>query len=157
MIIIRNMHDLLELTTAEQFALWSLRHRRARPWDGRIVAEGFFRAFGLCGVEEALAAFAALCETVGRHGRRRLSLNGCACRSVAADERALLTLLAAAQAEEAAHVRALAAWLCRPEGQPALAEAARRFAVALAARDLWLPLRLEPERPRRKTRGRIAG
>jgi len=151
------MHDLLELTTAEQFALWSLRHRRACPWDAHTIAEGFFRAFGICGVEEALAAFAAFGEALGRHGRRRLSLNGCTCRAVAADERALLTLLAAAQAGEDGHVGALSGWLCRPSGQPALAAAASRFGAALAGRELRLPLRIEAQRPRRKPRSRVAG
>lgn len=157
MIIIRNMNDILELTTAEQFALWSLRHRRACPWDAQTIAEGFFRAFGICGVEEALAGFSALGEALGRHGRRRLSLNGCTCRAIAADERALLTLLAAAQADDRPHVDALAGWLCRPAGQPALVEAAGRYASALAARGLQLPLRVEAPRPRRRTRSRAAG
>ena len=75
------MHDVLALSTAEQFALWSLRHRRALPWDGDILAEGFFRAFGVAEVEEALAAFAAFYDPLGRHGPapaqlERLPLSG---------------------------------------------------------------------------------
>lgn len=133
------MDDVLALSTAEQFALWSLRHRRACPWDADTLAEGFFRAFGIAGIEEALAGFVAFCEAFGRHGRRRLSLNGCRCRALAADERCLLTLLTAAQFGERRHAEALALWLCRPAGQAALVEAADRVAAAFLRRGLLLP------------------
>ena len=132
------MNDVLALSTAEQFALWSLRHRRACPWDADTLAEGFFRAFGIAGIEEALAGFAAFCETLNRHGRRRLSLNGCRCRALAADERCLLTLLTAAQAGERRHAEALALWLCKPPGQAALVEAAGQLAAAFRRRGLLL-------------------
>lgn len=141
------MDDVLALCTAEQFALWSLRRRRACPWDGAVLAEGFFHAFGISGTEEALAAFAAFCEPISRHGRRRLSLNGCRCRALAADERALLNLLAAAQAGERRHVEALALWLCRPAGQAALIEGADRFAAACLRRGLVLPANRPEDAP----------
>ncbi len=32
------MDDVLALCTAEQFALWSLRRRRACPWDAATLA-----------------------------------------------------------------------------------------------------------------------
>lgn len=133
------MNDVLALSTAEQFALWSLRHRRAFPWDGDILAEGFFRAFGVVEVEEALAAFAAFCDPIGRHGRRRLSLNGCRCRALAADERCLLILLGAAQGGALRHSQALADWLCRPAGQEALVDSAGRLARSFRSRGLLLP------------------
>lgn len=139
------MRDVLALATGEQFALWALRWRRACPWDNRTLAEGHFRALGIAAVEEGIAAFAALWEALSRHGRRRLSLNGCRCRTLAADELAMLTLLAAAQAGEGAHIEALARWLCRPDGQEALVAASRRYARVLASRGLLLPLR-GPER-----------
>ncbi len=134
-----HMDDVLALCTAEQFALWSLRRRRACPWDAATLAEGFFCAFGIAGTEEALAAFADFCEPLSRHGRRRLSLNGCRCRALAADERCLLTLLSAAQAGERHHVEALALWLCRAAGQAALANSACRLAAAFQRRGLLLP------------------
>ena len=133
------MNDVLALSTAEQFALWSLRHRRAFPWDGDVLAEGFFRAFGVAGVEEALAAFAAFCDALGRHARRRLSLNGCRCRALAADERCLLALLGAAQGGALRHAQALADWLCRPAGQAALVNAAGLVACSFRSRGLLLP------------------
>jgi hypothetical protein len=144
------MDDVLALSTAEQFALWSLRRRRACPWDAATLAEGFFRAFGVSGVEEALASFAALCESLSRHGRRRLSLNGCNCRALAADERSLLGLLAAAQAGERRHAEAIALWLCRPAGQAELLAAADCFAAAFQRRGLLLPAPSSPRLTRRR-------
>lgn len=140
---------MLQLRTAELFVVWSLRHARARPWDSCALAEAHLRAFGLAEVERALAGFAALRGALAMHARRRLSLNGCACGAVSADERAVLTLVAAAQADAQAHADALAAWLCRPAGQPPLIEAARAYAAALARRGLLLPLRRPPRPPGR--------
>lgn len=140
------MCEFLQLRTSEQFVLWSLRHARARPWDSCTIAEAHFRAFGIAEVEEALAAFAALRDALARHGRRRLSLNGCACGQLSADERAVLNLLAASQAGAQAHARALAAWLCQPSGQTLLVDAARAYVGALGRRGLVLPLR-QPSRP----------
>ena len=134
-----HMDDVLALSTPEQFALWSLRYRRACPWDPDTLAEGFLRAFGLAAVEAALAAFGDLSAPLSRHPRRRLSFNGCRCRVVAPDERCLLTLLSAAQAGERRHAEALALWLCRPSGQEELTRGAESLAAVFQRRGLLLP------------------
>ena len=143
------MDDVLALSVPEQFALWSLRYRRACPWDADTLAEGFLRAFGLAAVEAGLAAFGQLCAPLSRHPRRRLSFNGCRCRVVAPDERCLLTLLAAVQAGDRPHAEALALWLCRPPGQGDLTQGAADLAAVFQRRGMLLPAPTQADRGRR--------
>ena len=72
--------------------------------------------------------------------RRRLHVGSPGCTMLTRDERQLLTLIAAAQAEDGARFEAHLRWLARAERRCGLAIAARALGAALAAHDLHLSL-----------------
>jgi hypothetical protein len=129
------------LGIAEQLVIFLLRLRCAGPEHEGAIACALRVVCGLARVEQALDALDGLVRALDRCGRRPLRLHGPTHDAISADERALLTLVAAHQAGHDDLAAALAAWLVTAQGQPALAEEAGRFARAIAtgADDLPLP------------------
>src|SRR3954451_9107292 len=86
------------LGRGEQLVLWALRQRvRDGEPASPVLVRGFRLAFGLAGLEPALAAFEDLFRTLGAAGPDPWLLPlRCAC--VSAGERTVLALVASAQA-----------------------------------------------------------
>lgn len=85
------------LGTTQQFVLWALRQRVAdgEPASPRLTA-GFRLAFGLAGIEPAMAAFEDLLAAIARSSTRPVPVAPLTCACVAAGEAAMLGLIVGA-------------------------------------------------------------
>jgi hypothetical protein len=130
------------METAEQFVLWALRQRLA---DGRsaspTLVHGFRLAFGLGSLELALAAFEHLFRTLSCHLRRELGLCPLRCACVSVDEEVVLSLVAAAQADDEARLWTASDHLVEPAACRALCDHATTLASLLRLAALDLPQR----------------
>jgi hypothetical protein len=88
--------DLRHLSIGELFVIWALRTRLARGPNGPVA--GFRLAFGLSGVESALASFEGLFGVLQHHCRFSIWLHGPGCPCVSLDELMLAGVIAALQA-----------------------------------------------------------
>jgi hypothetical protein len=131
--------DLAHLSVGELLVIWAFRIRVARGPSGPVA--GFRLAFGLCGVEAALASFEGLFGVLARHCRCNLGLHAPGCRCVSGDEMTLAGVIAALQAEAPLRALLIAARLVDAAVLEGFLEHARRFAVSLRAERLHLPVR----------------
>lgn len=131
--------DLTHLSVGELFVIWALRMRLARGPSGPVA--GFRLAFGLSGVEAALAGFEGLFGVVRRHCRCDIGLHAPGCRCVSLQEMTLVGVIAALQAGAALHARALAARLVDVAVLDGLLDHAHDLAVRLKEERLCLPVR----------------
>jgi hypothetical protein len=123
----------------EQLLTWTWRKIVTGRSGCPLIAREFAR---LCGEDaaEVLATFCTFLCALAYVGRRRLQMGYPGYAALTADERRLLTLLAAAQANDETRFEAHLRWLARAELQPALAIAARALGTALKTHGLQLPL-----------------
>jgi hypothetical protein len=109
--------DLTHLSIGELFVIWAFRTRLAHGPNGPVA--GFRLAFGLSGVESALASFEGLFGVLQHHGRFSIWLHGPGCPCVSLDELTLAGVIAARLVDAGAldgflgHARALAVSLKR--------------------------------------------
>jgi hypothetical protein len=104
-----------------------------------VIARDFMDA---CGTEavEVLATFGTVLRALAYASRRRVSIGYPGCGMITNDERQLLTLIAAAQAEDEACFEAHLRWMARADLRQALAIAVSAFATALREHGHYLPL-----------------
>jgi hypothetical protein len=142
-----------QLEPGEQFVLWALRQRlrdggTAVP-PSPVLVHGFRLAFGLAYLEAGLAAFESVFEALHDHARSAgLGLCPLRCACVSADERAVIALVAAAQAGEGPWLDVLARRLVP---SPAWAGTLGAGAVAFAAELRRAGLAVPPLAPARRT------
>jgi hypothetical protein len=114
------------------------------------LARDFTLAYGADAVEVYMT-FCTLLAALAYASRRSLSAGHPGCNWLTGDERQLLTLIAAAQAEDQPLFEANLRWLARADLRASLAMTANAFANALRAHGQILPvmkaeeLRLEDE------------
>jgi hypothetical protein len=142
-------HSLAGLSYGEHFLIWVLRRIASGRGNCPLMAREFIDA---CGAEagEARAAYGWFLEELARAGRRHLQLGIPGWPALTLDERLILAVFAAAQAEAPARLRAHLAWLFRGESSASLETAAGVVAAALARNGHRLPL---PEAPLPATTG----
>jgi hypothetical protein len=126
---------VLGLTYGEHLLVWTLRRLVARRGSCPLIAHEFTEVFGEDG-EETLSILRIFLGLLGTAARRRLSFGHPGWPGVTSDEQRLLSLIAAAQAENAALLEAHLAWLARMEARRPLALATRGLAAAFAEHDL---------------------
>ncbi|MGH6917046.1 MAG: hypothetical protein ACREJ0_05000 [Geminicoccaceae bacterium] len=131
--------DLTHLSVGELLVIWALRVRLARGPSGPVA--GFRLAFGISGVEAALASFEGLFGVLRRHCRCDIGLHAPGCRCVGLDEMTLAGVIAALQAGAALHARALAARLVDAAVLDGFLDHAHDLAVSLKEERLHLPVR----------------
>ncbi len=123
----------------EHLLVWTWRRIAMGQAGCPLIAEEFSHACG----EDAAEVFITFCtflRALGYAARRRVQIAHPGCRILTGDERQLLTLLAAAQADNRAHFDAHLRWLTHAERRNALAIAAHALGSALKAHDLRLSL-----------------
>jgi hypothetical protein len=129
--------DMVGLTYGEHLMIWGLR----RIVTGRGVDDLFLdecrHAFGADGPEAMGAVCVFLC-LLGRSARRAFEIAPPGALTLTRDERRILTLLAAAQAEDGAWLEAHLRWLAAPVHRTALATATISLARLLAEHGPWV-------------------
>lgn len=123
----------------EHLLVWSWRRIVAGRVHCPVMAQEFVDACG----DDAREVFVTLCtflQALGHASRRQLALQAPDPFGVTSDERQVLTLLAAAQADDRTLFQAHLSWLARPQQRHALKIAACALATALRANRLVLPL-----------------
>lgn len=125
--------DVLGLTYGEHLIVWSLRRLALGRLHCPLVAREFAEA---CGAEsgEALAAFQVLLWTLGRSGRRRLSVRPPGLLTLSRDEELLIAVFAAAQAGAPDRLRAHLTWLYGSSDTGRLEAAVKLVAGILAGK-----------------------
>ncbi|HZC15917.1 MAG TPA: hypothetical protein VE309_04075 [Caulobacteraceae bacterium] len=122
---------------------------RLLTWAWRLIAQGrgdcpvLEREFAeACGEDarEVLATFVGFLQALVHTGRRWLVIGSPGSSERTADERRMLTLIAAAQADEPPLFEAHLDWLARAEARHVLAIGARALATALSVHGLCLAL-----------------
>jgi hypothetical protein len=131
--------DLTHLSLGELLVIWAFRTRLARGPSGLVA--GFRLAFGLAGVEAALASFEGLFGVLERHCRCDIGLHAPGCRCVSRDEMALAGVIAALQGGAPLHAHLLAARLVDAAVLDGFLAHARSLAARLKEERLHLPVR----------------
>lgn len=139
-------HDALPqtaegLTAGERLLLWSFRAWVTDPRMHALVWREFARIFPPDEASLALRALEVSIGTIARHARREIVHHPICCTRIAPDERAVMSIFAAAQAEQTTIAIRHADWLVRPSGAGALVAAASALALAMIENDLMLPYR----------------
>ncbi len=123
---------------AEHLLVWSwprLATGRCCP----LMMDEFSAACGEDG-PEVFATFCIFLKALGVAGRRKFAIGAPGCLAVTADERQVLTLLAAAQARAPALLEAHLRWIAIPERRHILEIATGALARALCASELGIAL-----------------
>ncbi len=131
--------DLTHLSIGELLLIWALRTRLARGPSGLVA--GFRLAFGLTGIEAALASFENLFGVLQRHCRCDIGLHAPGCRCVSPDEMTIAGVIAALQADAPLHAHLLAARLVDAAVLDGFLGHARTLAARLKVERLDLPVR----------------
>jgi hypothetical protein len=134
--------DLTHLSIGELFVIWAFRTRLAHGPNGPVA--GFRLAFGLSGVERALASFEGLFGVLQHHCRSGIWLHGPGCLCVSLDELTLAGVVAALQAGAPLHAHAIAARLVHAGALDGFLDHVRSLAVSLKQERLYLPVRCLP-------------
>lgn len=103
-----------DLDVAEQFVLWALRTRLESAAKRSHLEHGFHLAHGIATGGAALAAFEPWFALLATHCWRDLYLHRAPCPCLSDDERAMLDLVASAQAGDEMRLYRLAAGLVHP-------------------------------------------
>lgn len=131
------------LAFSEILVIWALRRfcNCRQPLEARsaVIAPEFSRALGLARLEEALAAFTAVAESLVDTARLPQALSAIEDDRINATEEALLSVLAAFQQGEAAQARALSEWCLLPAGRRRFVEGAERLARSLREAGQMIP------------------
>jgi hypothetical protein len=139
----------------EHLLIWALRriviHRTICP----VVAREFGDACGADGAE-ALATFRVMLDLLGRAARRQLRIGRPGWIGLTGDELQLISVVAAAQAEDQPRLDALLCWVVRGELRQHVAIAVRALAAAFAVHSLMvvtpIPAMIVPTRDSRGPR-----
>jgi hypothetical protein len=131
--------DLRDLSIGELFVIWAFRTRLAHGPNGPVA--GFRLAFGLSGVEAALARFEGLFGVLQCHCRCNIWLHGPGCPCVSLDELTLAGVIAALQAGAPLHAHAIAARLVDVDALDRFLAHSRDLAVRMKQERLHLPVR----------------
>jgi hypothetical protein len=131
--------DLTHLSIGELFVIWAFRTRLAHGPNGPVA--GFRLAFGLSGVESALASFEGLFGVLQHHCRFSIWLHGPGCPCVSLDELTFAGVIAALQAGAPLHAHAIAARLVDVDALDRFLAHARDLAVRMKQERLHLPVR----------------
>ncbi|MEO3430937.1 hypothetical protein AAFN88_18935 [Pelagibius sp. CAU 1746] len=138
------------LAFPEVLVIWALRRyansRQPAETRSAVVAPEFSRALGLARLEETLAAFSALAESLMAAARLPQALSVIEDDRVNPTEEALLSVLAAFQQGETAQARALGEWCLLPPGRRRFIDGAERLAQSLRAAGQMIPY----QAPRRR-------
>lgn len=133
-----------QLGPGEQFVLWALRQRLA---DGETPSAaflyGFRLAFGLAGLEPAIATFESLFGSLCAHGRG-LGLFPVRSACISRDEDRAMALVASAQAGEGPWLTPAAGRLAEAPAAEALGRSALGFARCLGQAGLVLAPLADP-------------
>jgi hypothetical protein len=133
--------DMVGLTYGEHLMIWGLRRIvTGRGVDGLFLDE-CRHAFGDDGADAAGGICLFLC-LLGRSARRVFEIGSPGALVLTRDERQILTLLAAAQADDEAgdqiRLQAHLRWVATPAHRPALVRATMALARLLAVHGHWL-------------------
>lgn len=142
--------EVLGFGYGEHLLVWAWRRLAIGRGDCPLLVREFDAACGEDG-PEVLATLAFFLQVLARASRRRLAIGPPCCLALTADERQVLTLLAAAQTDHSAVFEAHLRWLATRDARPALAIGARALATAFGVHELQLPLPPLPA-PERCTR-----
>lgn len=138
------------LAFSEILVIWALRRfcNCRQPLEGRsaLIAPEFSRALGLARLEDALAAFTAVAESLIAAARLPQALSVIEDDRINATEEALLSVLAAFQQGETAQALALSEWCLLPAGRRRFVEGAGRLAQSLREAGQMIPY----QAPRRR-------
>lgn len=127
-----------DLEFAEQFVLWALRTRLEGAARRSHLEHGFRLALDPATGGAALTSFESWFQLLATRCRRDLYLHRARCPCLSADERAMLDLVASAQAGDAMRLHRVAAGLVRPQAIAAVQRSTRYFAAALCRLGLRL-------------------
>jgi hypothetical protein len=126
------------LNIAEQFVLWALRTRLEGAIKHDRLEEGFRLARDGATGGAAREAFEPWFAVLAGHCSRVLYLHQAPCPCLSGDERAMLDLVASAQAGDEARLHRVAAALVHPRAIGLLLECSQSFAAALCRLGLHL-------------------
>ena len=127
-----------DLNVAGQFVVWALRTRLEGAAKLDRLEEGFRLAQGGMTGGAALAAFETWFAILANHCGRDLYLHRTPCPRLCGDERAMVDLVASAQAGDETRLHRVAATLVHPCAIGLLLSANRAFAGALSQLGLHL-------------------
>jgi hypothetical protein len=130
--------SVADLEVAEQFVLWALRTRLEGAARQSNLEHGFRLAHDAATGGAALASFESWFEALALHCWRDLYLHRAPCPCLSADERAMLDLVASAQAADEMRLHHIAARLVHPRAIERLQQSSRIFATALSRLGLCL-------------------
>jgi hypothetical protein len=130
--------SVADLEVAEQFVLWALRTRLESAGRQSNLEHGFRLAHNAATGGAALASFESWFEALALHCWRDLYLHRAPCPCLSADERAMLDLVASAQASDEMRLHHIAAGLVHPCAIERLQQASRIFSAALRGLGLRL-------------------
>lgn len=121
----------------EHLLVWTLRRIVAKGGVCPLVSKKFV---GACGADgpEVLACVRGFLGVLNRAVRRRLKFGPPGCHGLTTDERQLLSLVAAAQTDDACRLEALLCWTARLELRGQVVAAVRLLAAAFIAHDLFV-------------------
>ena len=136
------------LTQGERLLLWSFRAWVSGTGHRPMVVREFGRIFPADDAGPAIRALDRSVAAIAGHARRAIVHHPVCGQQVTPDERVVLALFAAVQAERVELAVRLARWLVRPAGVTPLVAAAAALAFAMIENDLDLPERPAP-RPER--------
>jgi hypothetical protein len=131
--------DMAQLSVGELLVIWALRMRLARGASGPVC--GFRLAFGLSGLEAALASFEAVFGLLRRHCRHEIGMHAPGCHCVSLDELTVASVIAALQAGSFLRAHAIAARLIDASVLDGFLDHAADLAISLQKHRLDLPLR----------------
>lgn len=126
-----------ELFYGEHLLLWAFRLLALGGEDCGIARNRFESACGIAG-PEALCALTVFVHELKIRGTRRVALNAPGCRLTTPDEKTILSLFAAAQAENHPRLETLLADLLGQPPQPPFAAAASLIAQTFEMNGLIL-------------------
>lgn len=130
---------------AEQLLVWSWRRVATGHAYCSLTRDGFAATCGEDG-PEVFVTFCTFLQALAVASRRQFLIGAPGLAVLTADERQVLTLLAAAQADDPALLEAHLCWLAIPEKRPVLeiATVALARALCFSALNLVLPARPVP-------------
>lgn len=130
--------DSATLSPAERLILWIVRSLAEDPGNWSLIQRELWLRCGPARIEAVLQSLHEMLTTLVLHRRRVLSVRKPTSPRVSADEVTMLSLIAAAQAQQACKLDALARWLVRQQGHDLLMTQATEFARGLLAAGIAL-------------------
>jgi hypothetical protein len=131
--------ELLTFGYAEHLLIWSWRRIAMGRTDCPLILDQFTDACCEDG-PEVFVTFCVFLKALAVTSRRQFVIGTPGCTAVTADERQVLTLLAAAQSQAPARLEAHLRWIAIPEKRHILEIATGALARALSVNNLLLAL-----------------